>query len=245
MIPFWWACWTAWQTGTNSSSRCRGVRWLLVAVLGDRHALDQLHDEVRPARCRSCRRRAPWRCSGGPSAPAPAARPRSGRSPAGVSMPGLMTLSATLRLDRLGLLGHVDDAHAPFADLLQQLVRADLRAGLLGERLVDGGLDRVELATPGSCRLARAPRAAARLGRAAAASSPQASSRYAARSLGRARSQRASRKMSSAFVAWCSCSGSCASLPHKSMRDSARESPQIAKNFREASISVVVGLQLA
>ena len=27
MMPFWWACWTAWQTGTNSSSRCRGVRW--------------------------------------------------------------------------------------------------------------------------------------------------------------------------------------------------------------------------
>ena len=26
MMPFWWACWTAWQTGTNSSSRCRGVR---------------------------------------------------------------------------------------------------------------------------------------------------------------------------------------------------------------------------
>ena len=25
MIPFWWACWIAWQTGTNSSSRCRGV----------------------------------------------------------------------------------------------------------------------------------------------------------------------------------------------------------------------------
>ena len=28
MIPFWWACWIAWQTGTNSSSRSRGVRWL-------------------------------------------------------------------------------------------------------------------------------------------------------------------------------------------------------------------------
>ena len=25
MIPFWWACCTAWQTGTNSSSRSRGV----------------------------------------------------------------------------------------------------------------------------------------------------------------------------------------------------------------------------
>jgi hypothetical protein len=28
MIPFWWACWIAWQTGTNSSSRWRGVRRL-------------------------------------------------------------------------------------------------------------------------------------------------------------------------------------------------------------------------
>ena len=37
-------------------------------------------------------------------------------------------------LDRLGLLGHVDDAHAAFADLLQQLVGADLRAGLFASR---------------------------------------------------------------------------------------------------------------
>ena len=50
MIPFWWACWTAWQTGTNSSSRSSGRELVLVAVLGDRDALDQLHDEVRPAR---------------------------------------------------------------------------------------------------------------------------------------------------------------------------------------------------
>ena len=49
MTPFWWACWTAWQTGTNSSSRSRGVSRCVVAVLGDRDALDQLHDEVRPA----------------------------------------------------------------------------------------------------------------------------------------------------------------------------------------------------
>ncbi len=49
MIPFWCACWTAWQTGTNSSSRSRGAELVLVAVVGDRHALDQLHDEVGPA----------------------------------------------------------------------------------------------------------------------------------------------------------------------------------------------------
>ncbi len=26
MIPFWWACWIAWQTGMKSSSRSLGVR---------------------------------------------------------------------------------------------------------------------------------------------------------------------------------------------------------------------------
>ena len=42
-------------------------------------------------------------------------------------------------LDRLGLLGHVDHAHAPFADLLQQLVGADFRAGFLGNRAIAVG----------------------------------------------------------------------------------------------------------
>ena len=49
MIPFWWACWIAWQTGTNSSSRSRGVSLCSSqnSVIGD--ALDQFHDEERPA----------------------------------------------------------------------------------------------------------------------------------------------------------------------------------------------------
>ena len=46
-----------------------------------------------------------------------------------LSMPGLMHLEGDLAPDRLALLGHEDDAHAAFADLLQQLVRADDRAG--------------------------------------------------------------------------------------------------------------------
>ena len=33
----------------NSSRRCRGRQVFLIAVLGDRHALDQFHDEIRPA----------------------------------------------------------------------------------------------------------------------------------------------------------------------------------------------------
>ena len=38
-------------------------------------------------------------------------------------------LQSHLAAHGLGLLGHVDNAHAAFADLLQQLVRADDRAG--------------------------------------------------------------------------------------------------------------------
>src|SRR5262249_22392415 len=41
--------------------------------------------------------------------------------------------------DRLGLLGDEDDTHSPFANLLQELVGADRRAGLLAWGLVDGG----------------------------------------------------------------------------------------------------------
>ena len=36
MIPFWWACWIAWHTGTNSSSRSFGVSlwWSQYSVIG-------------------------------------------------------------------------------------------------------------------------------------------------------------------------------------------------------------------
>ena len=46
-----------------------------------------------------------------------------------VSMPGLMILRRHLAADGLLLLGHEDHAEAAFADLLQQLVRADQGAG--------------------------------------------------------------------------------------------------------------------
>ena len=44
-----------------------------------------------------------------------------------------MTLRATLRWTGLRLLGHEDGAHAAFADLLQELVRADDRAGAFAD----------------------------------------------------------------------------------------------------------------
>ena len=55
---------------------------------------------------------------------------------------GLDDLERDRPLDRLGLLGHEHDAHAAFADLLQQLVGADDRAGPLGDGrlVVDGGI---------------------------------------------------------------------------------------------------------
>src|SRR5262245_39191743 len=47
MIPFWCACWTAWQTCWNSASWSEAV---LVAVPLQRYALHPLHHEVRAAR---------------------------------------------------------------------------------------------------------------------------------------------------------------------------------------------------
>ena len=51
-----------------------------------------------------------------------------------LSMPALMSFERDRPPHRLGLLGHVDRAHAPFADRLEELVRADDRAGDLGWR---------------------------------------------------------------------------------------------------------------
>jgi len=47
---------------------------------------------------------------------------------------GLDDLERDLAADRLELLGHIDHAHAPLADLLEQLVRANDCAGLFRER---------------------------------------------------------------------------------------------------------------
>ena len=51
---------------------------------------------------------------------------------------GLDDLEGDLALHRLGLLGHEDGAHAAFANLLKQLVRADDRARAFQQGLVDG-----------------------------------------------------------------------------------------------------------
>ena len=53
--------------------------------------------------------------------------------------PRLDDLQGHPAADRLGLLGDVDHAHPALADLLQQLVRADHRAGGLRRRAEVGG----------------------------------------------------------------------------------------------------------
>ena len=53
---------------------------------------------------------------------------------------GLDDLERHQPLDRLGLLGHVDRAHAAFADLLRGACRADDRTGAFPDRVVGGGL---------------------------------------------------------------------------------------------------------
>ena len=116
-----------------------------VAEFGDRHAADQLHDEVRAARVRRSRikhlgdvrmihhrQRLPLGLEAGDHLLAVHAR--------------LDDLQRDTAADRLGLLGHIDEAHAPFADLLQELVGADEGAGALGSGLFDGECHRQGLA---------------------------------------------------------------------------------------------------
>ena len=107
-----------------------------VAVLGDRDAVDQLHHEEGPAG------------AGGPGVEDfgdvgmvhQGQRLALGLEPgddlAGVHA-GLDDLERDLAADGRLLLGHVDDAHAAFADLLEQLVRSDPRTGAFGERAGD------------------------------------------------------------------------------------------------------------
>ena len=119
---------------------------LLVAVAGDRHPLDQLHHEVGSART-AARDVAPGR-TGVEHLGDIGVIHQGQRLPLGLEAgQHLATVHARLHqlerdfaLHRLRLLGHVDRAHAPFADLLQQLVRPNHRAGGFRRNCqVDGG----------------------------------------------------------------------------------------------------------
>jgi hypothetical protein len=108
-------------------SLARG-KLLLIAVARDRHALDQLHDKVGPARGRGARvkhasdvgvlhhrQRLPLRLEAGDDLPCIHA--------------GLKHFKRHRAADRLLLLGQIDHAEAAFTNLLDQFVGANLRAG--------------------------------------------------------------------------------------------------------------------
>ena len=105
---------------------------LLIAVLRDRGPLDQLHREVRSSRVGRTGIehlgdvRMIHQGQGLPFGLEP--RHHFARVHA-----GLDDLQGHFAADGFSLRGHVHDAHAAFADLLQQLVGADLGAGVFGE----------------------------------------------------------------------------------------------------------------
>ena len=133
MIPFWCACWIAWQTGTNSSSRSFGRQPVPVAVLGDRDAVDQLHDEEGAAGIGGA----------GVEDPGDVGVVHQGQGLAlglepGDDLGGVHARLDDLQRDRAAdgrlLLGEEDDAHAALADLAEERVRADAGARALGDR---------------------------------------------------------------------------------------------------------------
>ena len=117
MIPFWWACWTPGRPGRTApaapaASAGARRRYLVIgtpltssmtkygrplSVVPASSTLAMLGWSISARACRSASKRA-----------------RTCR----LVHARLDDLERDLRLDRLGLLGHVDDAHAPFADLL-------------------------------------------------------------------------------------------------------------------------------
>ena len=129
MIPFWCACWTAWQTGMNSSSRSRGVsrcssQYLVIGM----PLTSSMTKYGRPGLGR-----ARVEHLGDVRVIHQGERLALGLE-ASQHLPRVHTRLDELERDhapnRFRLLGHVDRAHAALADLLKQLVRADVRAKL-------------------------------------------------------------------------------------------------------------------
>ena len=124
----------------NKSSRSLGGKIVLVAVVGDLDAAHQFHDEVRPAR---------FGRAGIEHLGDVRMIHHRQRLPLGLeARDDLLRVHAELddlerhaAPHRLLLLGHVDDAAAAFADLLEQLVAANPVARLLRDE--NGGSESV------------------------------------------------------------------------------------------------------
>ena len=139
MIPFWWACCTAWQTATNNSSRARTGSRLRsqYSVIGSPWTSSITKNGwpasvVPPSKTRAML---------GWSIKASACRSASNRaSTARESMPILISFSATCRLTGAVWLCPINGAHAPLAEDFEQRVPAgddlarDRSAGAVGRR---------------------------------------------------------------------------------------------------------------
>jgi hypothetical protein len=115
-----------------------GSELVPIAVLRDGSPADQFHDEVGPARL----------CGPPVEDPGDTRVVHQGQGlPLNLETrhdllgvhARLDDLQGDLPPNRLFLQGHKDRAHPSLADLLMELVRADIRAGTFGDGLVDGG----------------------------------------------------------------------------------------------------------
>jgi hypothetical protein len=124
MMPFWCACWMAWQTGMNSSSRWRVESFCLsqYSVMGagvqDLGDVRVVHQGQRLA----------FGLEAGDHGPGVHAE--------------LDDLEGDTLVEGHGLIGHIDHAHATFAQFLQELVLADHGAGAFGDVDVFGAVAR-------------------------------------------------------------------------------------------------------
>ncbi len=122
----------AWQTGMNSSSRSRGLSLASSQILGDRDPAHQVHDEEGSSGVGGAGIEHLGDVGMVHEGQGLALGLEAGDDLAGVHA-GLDDLECDLAADRFLLLGHVDGAHAPFADLLEQLVRPDPAAWTLDD----------------------------------------------------------------------------------------------------------------
>ena len=137
MIPLWWACSIDRHTATNRLEPRPERKPLAIAVLVDRDAVDELHHEERPA------------AVGGAGVEDPrdagVVHERQGLAlglEAGDDLFGvharLDDLERDLAADGALLLGEEDDSHAALAELADDRVGADARAGAFGDRGLRG-----------------------------------------------------------------------------------------------------------